>query len=254
MKKILICLMLMLCIFGTAAAENNVYVFTFDASSEGNGEMLDLTEYGVRYFLPEGFDGKTVTNNKNAICFYERSEPYHSVEFLVCGYNTLEEALGEYADVSAVQINVNGMNGIAFPFISGAGLYVNDAFLEVPQYGILNFYEEAASQDELALYLNNVFAAEAPVKPEETVTEESALSETASVTVETTEGQYVRTHKEGKINVRKTPDSSSERVGVLSENSLFPLLSIAENGWYEIEMRDGTTGFISPNLAKIVKQ
>ena len=28
---------------------------------------------------------------------------------------------------------------------------------------------------------------------------------------------------------------------------------LAENGWYEIRLRDGTTGFISPNLGRIVE-
>ena len=274
MKKIA-GLLLLLVFFSVAAfAETDKYTFTFDSEKAGQGDRLDLSEYGLSFFLPIGFEEKEVLNNENAICYYQRNDPWHSVEFLHCSYSTLEEAKGEYAGTTPIPASINGMDSIIFSYKAsrenGDTLYVCDAFIAVPNHPIMNYYEESADQDSHALYLfiilpddnaGSVESKESESKGEEgTQQKESAPAESAPTKTESVkeeaelnETRSIRTQKDGSVNVRKSPSSDSERIASAAPDSVFPLISISENGWYEIRLRDGTTGFISPNLGRIIE-
>ncbi|MBQ7486963.1 MAG: SH3 domain-containing protein, partial [Clostridia bacterium] len=49
--------------------------------------------------------------------------------------------------------------------------------------------------------------------------------------------------------VRQRPDASSAYVGLAKAGSLYPLISTSDNGWYEIQLENGTTGFVSSKKA-----
>lgn len=55
------------------------------------------------------------------------------------------------------------------------------------------------------------------------------------------------------VNVREQSDVDSAKVGTAGAGELYPCLSIAPNGWYEIELPDGTTGFVSPNVSTLIR-
>lgn len=269
MKKIAYLLFLLVVLSVSAFAETD-HTYTFNSETAGEGEKLDLSEYGLSFFLPEGFELKEVVNDK-AICYYQRNNPWHSVEFLTCDYPSLEEAKKEYANFTPVQANVNGMDSIIFSGKDAKDLFVVDVYIAVPNHPIINYYEESAVLIDHGKYLANILPAEG-IEKAETVEEEpketkpetekavsaepekpSADTETAKAEVSFNGERSIRTQKEGSVNVRKSPSSDSERIGAAAPDSVFPLVSISENGWYEIRLRDGTTGFISPNLGRIVE-
>lgn len=55
------------------------------------------------------------------------------------------------------------------------------------------------------------------------------------------------------INVREEATQDSELAGVVRSGQWFYVLSIAENGWYEIQLAYGVTGYVSPILVKFTK-
>lgn len=48
--------------------------------------------------------------------------------------------------------------------------------------------------------------------------------------------------------VRAEGHSEADEVGIVLKGQTFSILSISEGGWYEIELADGTRGFVSPLL------
>ena len=63
--------------------------------------------------------------------------------------------------------------------------------------------------------------------------------------------RYIRIRNGKNINVRRTPDTSAVRIGMAVAGKQYQLLGIADNGWYEIELEDGKTGYVSNKLASI---
>lgn len=63
----------------------------------------------------------------------------------------------------------------------------------------------------------------------------------------------VRIQESGNVNVRAKPNADSARVGSAKAGEVYPCLSIADNGWYEIELPNGKTGFISPRKSSLVE-
>lgn len=55
------------------------------------------------------------------------------------------------------------------------------------------------------------------------------------------------------INVRQEPDAGSKKVGTASPNQTFPMLGRAENGWLQIQLDNGTIGYVSPKTAKEIE-
>lgn len=56
----------------------------------------------------------------------------------------------------------------------------------------------------------------------------------------------------GLVNVRSEGSTKGELVGTLSPGSEVPVLGEAETGWYEVQLPDGQTGFVSPRLVRIM--
>ena len=160
MKKIVGVVFLLICIIVSAFSIAEMYVFTFDTETPGGGKVIDLSEQGLSIYLPKGFEQKKVLNNDSAIFYYERNKPWHSVEFLTCNYRTLDEAESEYEDTTPLEVDVNGMDCILFAFtantIDGSDLYVCDVFIDVPNYGVVNYYEESGNSQDIARYLANI--------------------------------------------------------------------------------------------------
>ena len=64
-------------------------------------------------------------------------------------------------------------------------------------------------------------------------------------------GHVLITHN-GTVNVRKASDKNSQKVGSAYSGSTYEYLEIASNGWYKIRLDDGTIGYISGKMAKVV--
>lgn len=63
----------------------------------------------------------------------------------------------------------------------------------------------------------------------------------------------VRIQESGNVNVRAKPNADSARVGSAKAGEIYPCLSIASNGWYEIELPNGKTGYISPKKSTLME-
>ena len=50
------------------------------------------------------------------------------------------------------------------------------------------------------------------------------------------------------LNVREGGSTSYARITTIPTGSSYPVLSIAQSGWYEILLPDGRTGYVSNNL------
>lgn len=68
------------------------------------------------------------------------------------------------------------------------------------------------------------------------------------------EGMNIKIHKEGNVNVRQKSSADSAKVGSARAGATYPCLSVADNGWFEIQLEDGTVGFVSPKMATIVEE
>ena len=53
------------------------------------------------------------------------------------------------------------------------------------------------------------------------------------------------------INVRQGPDTGSEVVGRLKQGDSLRLVKTVE-GWYEVQLTDDTTGFVSADWARVI--
>lgn len=63
----------------------------------------------------------------------------------------------------------------------------------------------------------------------------------------------IRIRESGDVNVRAKPDAESARVGKATAGKTYDCLSVADNGWYEIVLEDGTVGFVSQKLATMIE-
>lgn len=72
-----------------------------------------------------------------------------------------------------------------------------------------------------------------------------------TVQIEEIEGR-VKIHREGTINVRALPDEKSQRIGIAKADGVYTCTGITENGWYRIVMRDGSQGYVSKKLSRLV--
>ncbi|MBR1708251.1 MAG: SH3 domain-containing protein [Clostridia bacterium] len=63
----------------------------------------------------------------------------------------------------------------------------------------------------------------------------------------------VKTRPGGTVNVRQTPDANGLLVGTVDGNTTLDCLSVASNGWYEVRLSNGMTGYISNKKASEVK-
>lgn len=77
----------------------------------------------------------------------------------------------------------------------------------------------------------------------------SALSSTSSS--ESSGSGQVRIRKGGNVNVRAESNSDSKKVGSAKAGATYPYLGVADNGWYKIQLEDGTVGYVSPNMSTL---
>ena len=76
----------------------------------------------------------------------------------------------------------------------------------------------------------------------------------STTTVESNnDAMLVKIRDEGSVNVRQKPDADSKRIGHVAAGSIYPCIEIASNGWFKIELEDGTQGYISPKMATLVE-
>ena len=80
----------------------------------------------------------------------------------------------------------------------------------------------------------------------------------ATEPVQTTQGgrsviMKVKIRNGGSLNVRMQPDQNSILVGTAEGGKTYDCLSVADNGWYEIVLPNGMTGFISGKRVTEVK-
>jgi len=78
---------------------------------------------------------------------------------------------------------------------------------------------------------------------------EQVLEEAGGAPEEATVGTVQVIHS-SDVNVRPTSDAASRAVAWAKPGAEYPVLSVAENGWYRIRCTDGVTGYISPNLVR----
>ena len=55
----------------------------------------------------------------------------------------------------------------------------------------------------------------------------------------------------GTVNVRAAAGQKGKKIGAVKTGEYLELVSVAENGWLEIRLEDGKTGFISPKMGEI---
>lgn len=69
-------------------------------------------------------------------------------------------------------------------------------------------------------------------------------------------GEYgrVRIRESGNVNVRSESNADSERVGTAKAGAEYPCLGIAENGWLQIQLEDGTIGYVSGMMASLTEE
>ena len=84
----------------------------------------------------------------------------------------------------------------------------------------------------------------------ETVESESELSEPE--TKKTVIGK-IRIKDSGIARVRSAPDTDAQQIGKLKSGTICNLISVSEDGWFEVEYGDEKIGYVHPNMATIVK-
>ena len=63
---------------------------------------------------------------------------------------------------------------------------------------------------------------------------------------------HVEITSKGTANVRSKADTESQVVGRVSPGDVFLFTEISDNGWYRIVLNDGTEGYISGKMVKVV--
>lgn len=80
---------------------------------------------------------------------------------------------------------------------------------------------------------------------------ESPASSTSASTSTSADGRKVRINNGSSPNVRSEPSASGEKVGNAKSGQTYELLD-EMNNWYKIRLENGTEGWISGSMAKIV--
>ena len=66
------------------------------------------------------------------------------------------------------------------------------------------------------------------------------------------DGAYVRITSSNTANVRASDNADSARVGRVQPGETYPYLGTTASGWYQIQLADGKTGYVSAKLAEVV--
>lgn len=65
--------------------------------------------------------------------------------------------------------------------------------------------------------------------------------------------ELFQVHNTGNVNIRSEPNSNSTKVGTGIANKTYTILD-EEQGWYQIQMEDGKTGWISGKLGSVLSK
>ena len=57
----------------------------------------------------------------------------------------------------------------------------------------------------------------------------------------------------GRVNVRVLPDKESKALCIVEPGTSYPYLGSAENGWAKIQLADGSEGYVSGKMCRIIK-
>ena len=106
----------------------------------------------------------------------------------------------------------------------------------------VRFFEDGRTTLWLTGDASLLAAYEKVLRPAATPTPEPAAEQEMTLTVRIRDGKAV--------NVRQTPSKSGEAIGWAFGGESYPLLSTAENGWVEIRLPNGKTGFVSPKMIR----
>lgn len=66
--------------------------------------------------------------------------------------------------------------------------------------------------------------------------------------------KYVRIQEKGDVNVRQKPNTESKRLGRAKAGEDYKWLSTAFNGWYEIQLDEDTTGYVSHKVTTLIEK
>lgn len=66
--------------------------------------------------------------------------------------------------------------------------------------------------------------------------------------------KYVRIQEKGDVNVRQKPNTESKRLGRAKAGEEYKWLSTASNGWYEIQLDEDTTGYVSHKVTTLIEK
>lgn len=124
------------------------------------------------------------------------------------------------------------MAGQTYPCLSIAG---NDWYKIQLENGTVGYISQW-----VATFTANDAAATADTSAQQTTQQ----AETRQIGIGT-----IRIQGNANANVREKSNENSTRVGRAMAGQTYPCLSIARNGWYKIQLEDGTVGYISDKVA-----
>lgn len=81
---------------------------------------------------------------------------------------------------------------------------------------------------------------------------EAAAAVSSEAVASASSDMWVYITNSKRVNVRAESHADSARVGFAESKKTYPCLGIAENGWYQIALDDGTVGYISGKMGKLV--
>lgn len=143
-----------------------------------------------------------------------------------------EQAEGAMADEVYLLSLTQQSGGNAYYALYANPSYVVEYMKRIP-------LDASQSQFQVALM---VWLVEKYVLDDAQAGQETAQSEEDTMVVVTAE----------KANIRASADADADLVASVYKNQQLKLLSVADNGWYEVETADGVRGFISPKLAVLL--
>lgn len=102
--------------------------------------------------------------------------------------------------------------------------------------------------EEYNVAMQNILSKEAKGEISATAYSPTA-QEVKPVDNEVVSEKHIKVRKNGDVNVRSMPDADSKKVGIAKAATIYTLLDTAKNGWFYIQIDDGTKGYISPKMA-----
>lgn len=117
---------------------------------------------------------------------------------------------------------------------------------EVGRQGGLSYYStpwaEESIEEKAAPEASGV-----PYEPQETYDDFGAVPEAG-------EFGTARIREGSSVNVRQKSDADSRRVGLAKGGATYPCLGVADNGWLQIQLEDGTIGYVSGKMAFLIEE